>query len=68
MIREKEVDIMPFLLAPLILLDLVLKGFALYHIFSHENYRRGNRLLWVLVTVLVSTFGSILYFVLGKED
>ena len=58
------------LLIPLILAELAVLGYTLYHIFTHASYKRGSRLLWVVVTVIfMNTFiGPILYFLLGKED
>ena len=62
-------EYLPFLI-PLILAELAVLGFTLYHIFTHQNYKRGNRTLWVVISILfMNTFiGPILYFLLGKED
>ena len=64
-------DIMEFLpfLIPLIALQLALFGYTLYHILTHKSYKRGNRALWLCITVIFMNFvGPILYFILGKED
>lgn len=61
-------EILPFLI-PFIILEFVLLGYTLWHIFTHKNYKRGNRTLWLAVTIIGMNFiGPILYFVLGKED
>lgn len=61
-------EILPFVI-PLAIAELVLLGYTLYHIFTHEHYKRGSRLLWVIVTVVGMEFiGPILYFLLGRED
>ena len=62
-------EFLPFII-PLIIAELAVVGFTLYHIFTHSSYKRGTRALWVVVTVvLMNTFiGPILYFLLGKED
>ncbi len=61
-------DILPFAI-PLIVIELVLFVITLRHIFTHENYKRGNRTLWVVVTILGMEFiGPILYFCLGREE
>lgn len=61
-------EFLPFLI-PLIIVELALLAYTLYHIFTHENYKRGNRVLWVIVAVIGMQFiGPILYFVLGKEE
>ncbi len=64
-------EIMEFLpsLIPLVIAELALLGYTLYHIFTHNSYKRGNRITWVIVTLVLMNFiGPILYFLLGKED
>ena len=61
-------ELLPFI-SPLIAAELVLLGYTLWHILTHEHYKRGSRTLWVIVAVIGMEFiGPILYFVLGKED
>lgn len=61
-------EMLPFLI-PLIVAEMILLGITLKHILTHENYKRGNRLLWVIVVIVGMQFiGPILYFLLGKED
>ena len=66
---EQIKELLPFLI-PLIIAELAVVGYTLYHIFKHETYKRGTRALWVVITLLfMNTFiGPILYFLLGKED
>ena len=64
-------EIMQFLpfLIPLVILQFALLGYTLYHILTHDHYKRGNRALWLVVTlVLMNYVGPILYFLLGRED
>ena len=63
-------DIVTYLpvLIPLALVQFGLMIWALIHILTHKHYRVGNRLLWVLLALLVSVIGPILYFVLGRSD
>lgn len=66
-----NVNIMEFLpiIVPLIIAQMALLGYALYHILSHSHYKRGTRALWLIVTLVGMQFiGPILYFLLGKED
>lgn len=59
---------LPFLI-PLVLVQFGLFGYALYHILTHNTYKRGNRVMWIVITVVLMNFvGPILYFLLGKED
>ena len=61
-------DMLPFLI-PLIIAELVLLVISLRHILTHEHYKRGNRVLWVIIVLVGMEFiGPILYFLLGKED
>lgn len=57
------------LIIPIIIVEIVLLIYTLRHILTHDTYKRGNRLLWIIVAVAGMEFiGPILYFVLGKED
>ena len=61
-------ELIPFLI-PLVIAEVALLGYTLYHIFTHEHYKRGNRVLWVVISIVGMQFwGPILYFLLGKED
>ena len=61
-------DILP-LLIPLIIVQLGLLAYALWHINSHKTYKRGNRTLWNIVAIIGMEFvGPILYLVLGREE
>lgn len=66
---DEIMELLPFLI-PLIIAELAVVGYTLYHILTHATYKRGTRALWIVVTlVLMNTFiGPILYFLLGKED
>lgn len=56
------------LLIPIAVLQLGLMLAALISILKHKEYKTGNRALWVILSLLVSIIGPILYFVLGKTD
>ena len=65
---EQIMEMLP-LMIPLVIAEFALFGFALYHILTHKHYKRGNRVLWLVITVVFMNFvGPILYFLLGKED
>lgn len=62
------IDFLPFLI-PLVIAQLILLVYTLHHILTHKKYKRGNRALWLVVTLVGMEFvGPILYFLLGKED
>ncbi|MBQ1397992.1 MAG: PLDc_N domain-containing protein [Clostridia bacterium] len=57
------------LLLPLIVAELALFLWALVHVLTHKTYKRGNRVLWLIVVIVMMNFvGPILYFIFGKED
>ena len=61
-------EFLPFLI-PLVVLEFGLFGYTLWHILTHKTYKRGNRTIWLIVTIVGMNYvGSILYFILGKED
>lgn len=61
-------EFLPFLI-PLIILEICLLGYTLWHILTHKTYKRGNRALWLIITIVGMNYvGPILYFILGKED
>lgn len=61
-------ETLPFLI-PLVIAEIVLLVVTLRHILTHDNYKRGSRMVWILITVIGMEFiGPVLYFLLGKED
>ena len=61
-------ELLPFLI-PVIIIEFALLGYTLYHILTHTTYKRGNRTMWLVISIVFCNFlGPILYFVLGKED
>lgn len=61
-------EFLPFLI-PAIIAQFALLGYTLHHILTHTNYKRGNRTLWLVISIVLMNFvGPILYFALGKED
>lgn len=65
---DKIVEFLPFLI-PLIVVQFILLGYTLYHILTHENYKRGTRTMWLVITIVLMNYvGPILYFVFGREE
>lgn len=61
-------ELLPFLI-PLIIAELILLAYTLRHILTHENYKRGSRMLWVIISIVGMEFiGPIAYFLFGKEE
>ena len=65
---EQLTELLPFLI-PLVIAEFILLAVTLRHILTHNTYKRGNRILWIVVAIVGMQFwGPILYFVFGKED
>ena len=65
---DQIMEFLPFLI-PLVIAQVALLGYTLYHILTHNTYKRGSRALWLVITIVFMNFaGPILYFLLGKED
>lgn len=65
---EQFMEFLPFFI-PLVIVQFILLGYTLYHILTHDTYKRGNRGLWLIITIVLMNYvGPILYFVFGKED
>lgn len=63
-------DLVPYLpfLIPLAVIQLILMIVALVHVLTHDQYKTGTKVLWILVVIFVNIFGPIIYFVIGKAD
>ena len=64
---DKLIEFLPFVL-PLFALQIALMVIALRHVVTHDTYKRGNRIMWIIVVVCINFIGPILYLSLGKED
>ena len=65
---KQLLEFLPFMI-PLVIAEFALFGYTLYHILTHKTYKRGNRTLWLILTIVFMNFiGPILYFIFGKED
>lgn len=65
---DQIIEYLPFII-PLLIAQFALLIFTVVHILRHEHYKRGTRLMWLIIVIVGMEFvGPILYFVLGKED
>ena len=65
---EQIKEFLPFLI-PLVIAEFALLGYTLYHILTHKKYKRWDRKIWLIITIVGMNFvGPILYFLFGKED
>lgn len=57
------------LIIPLIIVQFGLLAYTIRHILTHENYKRGSRIIWLVVVIVGMEFiGPIAYFLFGKEE
>ena len=63
---ENISEFIPFLV-PLAVIQFGLLIASLVHVLRHKTYKRGNRILWIIVS-FISIIGPVLYFTLGRGD
>ncbi len=63
-----DITTLLLLLIPLLIVQLTLMIIALIDAVKRENFKVGNKVVWVLVIVLINIFGPIIYFIFGKGD
>lgn len=65
---EQLTEFLPFLI-PIIIAEFVLLAVTIRHILTHTTYKKGSRVLWLIIAIVGMQFwGPILYFIFGKED
>jgi hypothetical protein len=56
-------------LAPLVLLDLGIVIFCIFDLYKPDRrVRGGNKTVWLLIILLVSTLGWLLYLFVGRDE
>lgn len=56
-------------IAPIILIDLTMVVYSIVDLYTPgRKVRGGNKLVWLLVILLVGTFGWIVYLLVGRDD
>lgn len=56
------------ILVPLLLVNLVFVVIALRDLYYRKSVLGGNKIVWALVILFVSTLGWILYFLIGRKE
>jgi hypothetical protein len=66
---QSIVNALPFLI-PLLVIELALMVIALLDVIKREHVRGGNQYkpLWIVLIVLVSLFGPIIYLLFGRQE
>lgn len=60
---------MTLALLPLALIDLGVVIYCIVDLFKPDRrVRGGNKIVWLLIILLVSTFGWVAYLLAGRED
>jgi len=56
-------------LLPLVIIELALKIYSIVDLYKAERrVRGGNKLIWLLAILLVSTLGWLVYLIVGREE
>jgi hypothetical protein len=56
-------------LLPLVLIDLGMVIYCIVDLYRPERrVRGGNKILWLLIILLISTLGWVAYLLAGRED
>jgi hypothetical protein len=56
-------------LVPLVLIDLGMVVYSIVDLYRQDRrVRGGNKLIWLLVILLVSTLGWVVYLLVGREE
>jgi hypothetical protein len=57
------------LILPLVILQLVLIGVAIYDLTRPERrVRGGSKVLWAVIILVFQLLGPLVYFFVGRED
>ncbi|HEX6798801.1 MAG TPA: PLD nuclease N-terminal domain-containing protein [Ktedonobacterales bacterium] len=58
-----------FALLPLVLIDLGIVIYCIVDLFKPDRrVRGGNKIVWLLIILFVSTLGWVAYLLIGRED
>ena len=64
----KEVmEYLPFIL-PIFIIEMALMVIALIHVIKHDNYKFGNKVMWIIIVLFVQIIGPVAYFIIGRGD
>jgi hypothetical protein len=64
---ETLIQMLPYL-APIIILGVVLLVVALVDLAKRKHVTGGNKIIWVLVTVLVNIIDPVIYLLVGRKE
>ena len=64
---EEVIKYLPILL-PIIIIEFILLVSALIHVLKHQNYKFGNKVMWILIVVFIQIIGPIIYFIFGRGE
>lgn len=56
-------------LLPVVLIELGIVIYCIVDLFKPERrVRGGNKIVWLLIILLISTLGWVAYLLIGRED
>ena len=60
-------DIIWFII-PLVLIQIALMIASLVHVLRSDSFRFGSKIMWVVICLIVSIIGPVIYFAVGRGD
>ena len=63
----KLIELLP-LLIPLIIIQLSLQVYCLIDILKRDNFKYGNRLIWIIVVFAFNILGPVVYLIIARKD
>lgn len=60
-------EYLPFIL-PIFIIEMALMLIALIHVIKHDNYKFGNKVMWIIIVLFVQIIGPVAYFIIGRGD
>ncbi|TCK90611.1 phospholipase D-like protein [Natranaerovirga hydrolytica] len=59
-------DLLPILI-PIIMIQLGLQIFAIYHLMRREAVRFDHKWIWLIIIIALTILGPIIYFLFSEE-
>lgn len=58
---------LPFIL-PIFIIEMVLMLIALIHVIKYDNFKVGNKAIWIIIVVVFQIIGPVAYFIIGRGE
>lgn len=55
-------------LAPVVAIQLILMIVALVSVLKADSFKRGNKVMWIIIVIAINIIGPIIYFAFGRGE